>query len=152
MSANVTVRAMRNDEFGLWGTMRTRLWPDCGPEDNAADLAGFRSGESALRVVFLAFDGNTPIGFAEISERNVADGADYKPSAYVEGWFVEADWRGKGVGGSLIAAAADWARSEGFTHLCSDAEIENVASQNAHKALGFEEVSRAVTFAMRLDK
>jgi aminoglycoside 6'-N-acetyltransferase I len=70
--------------------------------------------------------------------------------AYVEGWFVEEDLRGKGAGRSLIANAEEWARENGFEEIASDAEIENEGSIRAHAALGFRETFRLVHFVKRL--
>ena len=140
---------MREGEHERWGAMRSRLWPDCGAADNAHDLAEFAAGRSALRVVFLAFAGEEAVGFAEISERSVVDGCD-GPAAYLEGWYVEPQFRGQGVGGQLVAAAADWARAQGYRCFGSDAELHNVASQRAHEALGFTVKGKVVRFCMDL--
>ncbi len=146
----VTIRPAEPADFDAWAAMRTRLWPDCGPEENAADIDGFATGRSALKIVFLAFLDDRPVGFAEISERSGVDGTDYRPAAYLEGWFVAEDVRGRGIGGALVGAAATWAREKGYTYLGSDAEIENRGSHAAHEALGFTEISRVVTYVKRL--
>jgi aminoglycoside 6'-N-acetyltransferase I len=141
---------MRDDEFGPWGEMRLKLWPDCAPHDNAADMADLADPDGALRAVFLAFDGEEAVGFAELSERSVVDSCGNAPAAYLEGWYVAAEWRGKGVGSALIRQASQWARNEGYDWLGSDAEIENSLSQKAHAALGFEETGRVVKYRMKV--
>lgn len=45
-----------------------------------------------------------------------------------------------------MAAAEDWAREHGYSELASDTLLENRASEGAHRALGFEEVERAIHF------
>lgn len=147
---SVTIRAMRADEMPVWGALRTRLWPDCLAEDNQIDFAAFTSSEGALKIVFLAFAGDAAIGFAEISERNIAGGCGNDPVAYLEGWYVEPEFQGQNVGGSLIAASADWALKQEYEYLASDVELDNSASQGAHLALGFEETGRVVTYRKRL--
>jgi aminoglycoside 6'-N-acetyltransferase I len=89
-------------------------------------------------------------GFAEIGARNYAEGCESTPVAYLESWYVDPDVRGSGVGRALVEAVADWARDRGFSELASDTEIDNDASQAAHRALGFEEVERQVCFRRRL--
>jgi aminoglycoside 6'-N-acetyltransferase I len=140
---------MNAAEIPLWAGLRSRLWPDCGPEDNAQDIAAYQ-GNGALRAVFLAFDGEEAVGFAELSERSVVDSCGNAPAAYLEGWYVAAEWRGKGVGSALIRQASQWARNEGYDWLGSDAEIENSLSQKAHAALGFEETGRVVKYRMKV--
>lgn len=39
-----------------------------------------------------------------------------------------------------------WARERGFSHLASDAVLDNSLSHAAHEALGFEAVERIVVF------
>jgi aminoglycoside 6'-N-acetyltransferase I len=70
---------------------------------------------------------------------------------YLEGWFVDEARQRQGVGRALIDFVADWARSVGFSEIASDAELENVLSQHAHKRLGFSEVERTVYFIKDLD-
>ncbi|MEM7343763.1 MAG: GNAT family N-acetyltransferase, partial [Chloroflexota bacterium] len=70
---------------------------------------------------------------------------------YIEGWYVDAHLRGQGYGRQLIEAAEQWAKEKGFNELASDAEVENIASIAAHKALGFDETDRVVCFLKKLE-
>jgi aminoglycoside 6'-N-acetyltransferase I len=91
------------------------------------------------------------IGFLEVGLRSHADGCDSaRPVGFVEGWFVAAGHRGRGVGGDLMRAAEDWARAKSCTEIASDALIENEVSQHAHAPLGFEVVDRCVHFRKTL--
>lgn len=69
---------------------------------------------------------------------------------YVEGWYVAEEFRGRGIGKGLLAAAEEWARSQGCVKMASDAVIDNVLSQNVHQRLGFEVVERSVLFRKAL--
>jgi aminoglycoside 6'-N-acetyltransferase I len=50
-------------------------------------------------------------GFAEFSVRDYVDGAQTKPVGYLEGWYVDPDWRGLGIGKALVDAGETWMRS-----------------------------------------
>lgn len=152
MTTEYEIRPMAVGEDALWGDMRTRLWPDCGPADNAEDMAALRDPAGALQIVFLAFAAGDAVGFAEISERSVVDGAGPRPAAHLEGWWVAPQARRSGVGQALIRAAAHWARGNGYAFFGSDVEIDNLVSQKAHEALGFVEQGRVVNYLMALDK
>jgi aminoglycoside 6'-N-acetyltransferase I len=89
-------------------------------------------------------------GFAEVGARSIADGCESSPVGYLEGWFVDPDRRGHGVGAALVRAAEDWAGARGYLELASDAELDNFDSQRAHASLGFVEVGRAVLFVKAL--
>jgi aminoglycoside 6'-N-acetyltransferase I len=129
--------------------MRHALWPDADVAELAAEVDDFLGSEDQVAVVVERASGAL-CGFLEAGCRPFANGVDEQPCAFVEGWWVDADVRRTGVGRALMAAAADWARHRGFTELGSDVEIDNVGSQDAHKALGFEERERVVYFRKRL--
>ena len=90
------------------------------------------------------------VGFAEVALRSVADGCETHPVGYLEGWFVARTLRRSGVGRLLVEAAEDWARSRGCAEFASDVETDNPGSFKAHLRLGFEQVSRVVTFRKSL--
>ena len=69
---------------------------------------------------------------------------------FVEGVYVAPGWRRRGVARALFEAIGDWARARGCRELASDALLDNVASQQAHRALGFRETERVVYFVRRL--
>ena len=87
------------------------------------------------------------IGFLEAGLRSHADGCDTsRPVGYIEGWYVSEEFRHRGVGSKLLAAAEDWARAHGCREMASDALIENEGSQRAHEALGYVVVDRCVHY------
>ena len=125
--------------------MREALWPDCEDSDNDTWLAR----DDATTFVALRDDGSY-CGFVEVGSRPYAEGCDTSPVGYVEGWWVAEDVRRQGVGRVLIEAAEKWARSRGYTEMASDALIDNDVSHRSHRALGYEEVERIVTFRKNL--
>ena len=124
-----------------WSAMRRRLWPDCEP----AELER----EPPLIGLVAEADGRL-VGFAEASVRDYAEGAPAGPAAYLEGIWVEPDWRRRGVARALLGAVEGWARREGLTHLGSDALLANETSHRWHAAAGFAEVERLVVFGKAL--
>jgi len=141
---HVVIAPIRRDQADAWVTMRSRL----GPEWFVTRIEGFlreyfEAGriDGLRHVVLLAArrDG-TPVGFAEVSLRDFAEGCAAGPVGYLEGWFVEDYARGFGVGRALVAAAEHWAAEQGCTEFASDAELSNPSGLGAHLALGFEPV------------
>jgi aminoglycoside 6'-N-acetyltransferase I len=147
------IRAYVANDFEEWLRMRVLLWPELlldGEEDAAADARDWLEREDACVFVAEREDGSGLCGFAEVGEREYADGCSTAPVAYVEGWYVDTDARRLGVGRDLVAASEVWAREQGYRELASDALIENVVSQKAHEASGFVEVERAVRYRKSL--
>ncbi len=87
-----------------------------------------------------------PLGFVELSLRAYAEGCQSDNVAYVEGWYVVPEARGRGAGRALMQAAEEWARRQGCTELASDAALDDTASAAAHRALGFDEVGQVRCF------
>ena len=142
------IRPVAPVDAAAWEQMRQQLWP-APPGEHAAEIQRFfaNRAQTLLAEVLVAEDeSGRAIGFAELSIRSHADGCDSRGVGYLEGWFVDAAHRRKGAGTALVRAAEQWAREQGCTEFASDVEIENDVSLAAHRFLGFEEVSRVVTF------
>jgi aminoglycoside 6'-N-acetyltransferase I len=131
--------------------MRVLLWPESSPEEQQREIEVWliRGGAGTLPAVILVAEDEAGglSGFVEVGLRSHADGCDTaQPVGYVEGWFVRDGQRGRGIGAKLMRAAEQWSREHGCLEMASDALIENQASQDAHRALGFGEVDRCVHF------
>ena len=134
------VRPARESDRHSWERMSEGLWPSL-PGRHAEDIERYFAGELREPVeVFLAFDDQgEAAGLIELSIRAYAEGCITDHVAFIEGWYVEPTARGSGIGAALVAAAESWARSRGCMELGSAAEVDNLASASAHRAVGFEE-------------
>lgn len=71
---------------------------------------------------------------------------------YVEGWYIDQHYRGKGPGKMLTVKAEIWAKLNGHSELAIDAEICNQKSIAAHRKPGFKETDRIVCFLKELNQ
>jgi len=128
--------------------MREALWPHHDGGSHASEVAQYFEGNlHMLLEVLLAFDENgAAVGFAELSIRSYAEDCETDRVAYLEGWYVAPEFRRRGIGRALIAAAEEWGIRQGCTEFGSDALLENELSAVAHRALGFEETVRLRCF------
>lgn len=107
--------------------------------------------EGDLIIVAEEADGNTPVGFAEVSIRtDHVSGTSSSPVPYLEGWYVAPRYRGTGVGRELLSYIEGWSRRNGYREIASDAEIDNDSAIEAHLHLGFKEIDRTVSFVKPL--
>jgi len=149
----IEVRAATPGDAARWLELRTALWPESGAAEHRAeiDLYFARRFPRDPWAVLLAEGANhVVLGFAELSTRPYAEGCLSHPVAYLEGWFVSEDARGRGAGRALIAAAERWGREQGCTELASDADPGNHASVAAHGAVGFTDAGLVRCFRKRL--
>jgi aminoglycoside 6'-N-acetyltransferase I len=139
------VREMGIADRSAWAEMRSTLWPEESASAHAREIDELlRTGEMWGFVVE-APDGNT-VGFAEIAIRAYANGCDSRPVAFLEGIWIEPQFRRQGAGAQLIAHVERFLAARGFYELGSDTQIDNTQSQDAHRAWGFSETERVVYF------
>jgi aminoglycoside 6'-N-acetyltransferase I len=130
--------------------MRVSLWPDCYSERHDLEMEEFFAHRERYAVFVYDRANGLLGGFAEFSVRDYVDGAHTKPVGYLEGWYVDPDLRGLGIGKSLVKAGESWMRSLGLQEIGSDSELDNESGILAHLALGFEETFRVVQFIKKL--
>ena len=65
------------------------------------------------------------------------------------GMMVAADWRGRGVGTALVAAAVEWARARGLHKLTLSVFPHNEAAVGLYRKFGFVEEGRRIRHIRR---
>jgi aminoglycoside 6'-N-acetyltransferase I len=154
------IREVRAGDAPELVAMQALLWPDASPEELRSEVEAAVDGRitSTLPGIVLVAESESGTGEAErltgfvaAGLRSHADGCDTaRPVGFIEGWFVREPFRGRGIGRALANAAEVWARAQGCREMASDALIDNLPSQQAHQALGFEVVDRCVHFRKNL--
>jgi len=135
--------------------MREALWPKTPAGEHARELTNILEGTpvTTLPLIILVAEASDRglAGFLEVDLRSHADGCNpSRPVGYVEGWYVAENHRHRGIGRRLLAAAEDWARSQGCVEMASDTWVDNDVSQCVHEALGYEVVDRCVHYRKTL--
>ena len=135
----MTIRPIDPADATEWLRIRSEFWPDHS-HTHAAEIDGFFKGSlGEPQAVLVAVDDPRIIGLVELSIRPYAEGCRTDRVGYLEGWYVDPEHRGKGIGRALVKASEDWARSRGCTEFASDTTIDNESSRKAHLACGFHE-------------
>lgn len=146
---DLTIRRIRNEDNSEWLRMRKALWPETTSDEHQTEMDEIFA--DPVQPTFFAVRQNRALGgFLEAGTRKYAQGCDSKPVGYIEGWHVDEDLRGKGLGKALVQAAEDCARAQGLTGMASDTWLDNDASVQAHLKSGYEEVERLVHFVKKL--
>ena len=104
-------------------------------------------------AVFLDFDGDFPVGFAQCQlRRDYVEGTDSSPVGYLEGIFIREEYRHQGRARALLTACESWAKAQGCTEFASDCELTNETSLLFHLRMGFIEANRIICFTKQLAK
>lgn len=124
----ITIRRVEPGDREAWLRTRRALWPDCPLEEHLSEMTDYAQEVGALATFVAVREGGGLCGFVETSLRPFAEGCESRPVVYVEGWYVDPDVRRQGIGGELVCAAEDWARSNDRRETASDCVIDNDAS------------------------
>lgn len=142
---------VNQNNFDTWLNLTLELWPDESSEARRNSLIAIL--QSPREAGFLIVnDAEIAIGFMNLSLRyDYVAGANTSPVAYLEGIYLKSESRRQGIGRYLIEYAQQWGREQGCSELASDALLENTASYEFHRQVGFQEVERIVTFIKPID-
>ncbi len=142
------IRAYRNSDKPEWIRMRRALWPALAYDGvlEARDGEQWLARKDAAIFVFEPDMSDRLGGFLEVGERPFADGCNSCPVGFIEGWYVDPAFRGRGIGRALMRAAERWSLTCGYCEIASDTHLEWSESQAAHLKLGFAEVERVVRY------
>lgn len=143
-TANFNVRPLRESDIGEWLRLRKLLWDGSSDEEHKAEMMDIYEHTETQAVLVADVGGGKLAGFLEASIRPFVEDCHSEQVGYLEGWFVEPEFRRSGIGRALVQEAENWARRRGATEMASDAEIGNEMSLKAHLNLGYKETSRLV--------
>lgn len=143
------IRKAKPNDISAVSSLALELWPHHPLEEFTEEFAQLLSQPEA--AVFLAFDEENPIGFAQCQLRHdYVEGTDSSPVGYLEGIFVAESHRRMGYAKLLLAACEVWAKKLGCIEFASDCELTNEESLRFHLGVGFEEANRIICFTKKL--
>ena len=123
-----------------------KLWPDNLAEELKED---FRDSviDGDEQAFLYKIEEVGYVGFIQLSLRHdYVEGCSSSPVAYIEGIYVEDEYRRRGIAQELMDYAVVWGKEHGCTELASDCELDNELSILFHSGSGFEETNRLVCF------
>ena len=143
---SATIRRLEEADRGEWIRLRRALWPhhDANELEVEADEMA-NTPESTPVFVAQRPDGGL-CGMIEVAIRDHAVGCTTDRVGYLEAWYVEPEWRCRGIGRLLVERAEEWARSLACTEMASDTTPRYPLSPAAHEALGYRVVKRKTHF------
>jgi len=122
-----------------------QMWNNHTLSELETDFSDVIRNENA--VCFIKYVEDQPIGFAQCQIRyDYVEGTETSPVGYLEGIFIQEEFRHKGFARELLWECEKWAAGKKCSEFASDCELNNVDSLKFHLAMGFDEVSRIICF------
>lgn len=138
------IRRVEQNDLEEWFRLRKLLWDEVSDAEHHAEMIDIYEHTDSQLVLAADVGGGRLGGFLEASIRPFVEDCYSLNVGYLEGWFVEFEFRRRGIGSSLVRNAESWARQKGCKEMASDAEVGNDLSLKAHLNLGYQETSRLV--------
>lgn len=139
----------QKDDAVIVATLAAKVWTSATVELLVEEFNNYLVSEGS--VIYLYIIDSIPIGFAQCQLRHdYVEGTETSPVGYLEGVYIEPDFRKLGYGKALIRACEDWAKCKGCTEFASDCELHNTDSLAFHLHSGFTEANRIICFTKKL--
>ena len=141
---NFVIRPIGENDLNDWFRLRKLLWDESSDDEHRAEMLDiYRHSDTQLVLAAENSDGKL-VGFLEASIRPFVEDCHTDHVGYLEGWFVEKEFRRYGIGRNLVRRAEQWARRKGCTEMASDSEMGNNTSLQAHLKLGYDISSKLI--------
>ncbi len=149
-SAVIRVRPIEERDYTALLAMLVALWPKESTRDHGRQIRSILNGKprSILPLtMFVAERAGELVGFVEVGLRSHANGCDpVRAVGFIEGWYVSARLRRKGIGRKLFVAAERWCRALGCREMASDTWADHRAAVRAHQGMGYKVEGTFVNF------
>lgn len=142
------IRKAKQSDLNAICNLAIKLWPNETFDEMYVD---FTNSMNAENEVIFVYEYKNVEAFCTVSLRNdYVEGCTASPTGYLEGIYVNAEYRNKGVGKKLVDAAVEWSKSKGCIEFGSDAELSNISSQKFHDAIGMTEANKVVSYIKKI--
>ncbi|MBO5145078.1 MAG: GNAT family N-acetyltransferase [Lachnospiraceae bacterium] len=141
-------QAARNDASAI-AQMAVKMWNHHTIEELADEFEEIIDSDES--VIYILSIKNQPAGFAQCQLRHdYVEGTSSSPAGYLEGIYVEPEYRKQGYAGALLQRCEAWAKDKGCAEFASDCELDNKAGYAFHLKIGFLETNRIICFTKKL--
>ena len=143
------IRKAQLNDAPMVAQLAAKVWTSAAVDILIEEFNEFLVSEDSATYLYII--NNVPVGFAQCQlRRDYVEGTKTSPVGYLEGVYVEPDYRKQGYGKVLVKACEDWAKGKGCTEFASDCELHNMDSLAFHLRSGFTEANRIICFTKKL--
>lgn len=146
---NIEYRKATTSDSEAIALLAIQMWKSHTAEDLSNSFSSLI--ESDNSVLYILIVDGTIEGFAQCGLRHdYVEGTNSSPVGYLEGIFVQEEYRKQGFAKQLLNYCEKWAKEKGCSEFASDCELDNEISRQFHKKLGFNEANRIICFAKKI--
>lgn len=141
------IRAAAAADVDAWLALRAKLWPLTPADEHRTEIAQHLADPARFAALLACDESGRAPGFAEAALRaDHVNGCETSPVAFLEGIDCEPQARRQGLARALAAAVEGWAVARGCRELPLEALIENNASHDFIRVIGFAPTESVVFF------
>lgn len=139
------------EDFEALFKMSQKLWTDF--EENKLKNVLMEAVQLEKNKILMAKIGDDKnAGFSFFSLRtDYVEGADKSPTGYLEGIYVEPEYRRIGIAKDFLRIGEIWCKENGCIQIGSDTWLTNRESREFHKKIGFWEEEETVHFLKNIE-
>ncbi|MDD5639297.1 MAG: GNAT family N-acetyltransferase [Candidatus Pacebacteria bacterium] len=102
-------------------------------------------------IIYICKDKEKLVGFIKLSLRNdYVEGSNSSPVGYVEGIYIDPNYRGLGLGRKLFKFGEKWSFERGCNEYAADSNFPEKESQKILSRIGFKEVNRIICYLKKI--
>ena len=134
MSGGITIRPVEEADLPALPSLLAQLGYPMAAEEAARRLAAVLAAPG--HAVLVAVRDGAVLGLMHLFLRPALE---KPPEVVVQALVVEAGLRGSGLGGQLLRAAEDWARTRGLDAITLDTGAANTGARALYAAVGYQD-------------
>lgn len=151
MNNKLKYKTFEKSDYDAVLDMGRKLWSDYGDAEFRDQFDQICSADNA-RIEVALDSTEKAIGFAMFTIRSdYVEGAEKTPTGYLEGIYVEPEFRKLGVAKRFVQIGEEWLKENGCTQIGSDTWLTARESRAFHKSIGFWEEDELVHFLKDID-
>ena len=126
--------------------MAKKLWKDFDRKD-LEQLLMQTIESKKYRILIAKNQDKRCVAFSIFSIRSdYVEGAVKSPTGYLEGIFVDSEFRKTGIAREFLRLGESWCKEKGCSQMGSDTWLTDIESRKFHKKVGFREEEEVVHF------
>ncbi len=148
---NISYTDFQQSDFIPFLEMAKKLWKDFDRKD-LEQLLKQTTESKKYKILIAKNPARVCVAFSIFSIRSdYVEGAIKSPTGYLEGIYVEPEFRKAGIATEFLRIGESWCKENGCSQIGSDTWLTHMESREFHKKVGFWEEEEIVHFLKNIE-